>query len=243
MGFFDEYNRFEETGYASSAERLNRRYDAIIENNKNIIKGSTILDIGAHDGRFAFAALKAGAKKVIGIEPRPELINVANENMEFYEVDKKKYKYVLDDVPGALYKIKEKIDVVLMLGFLYHTMKHYEVFEALQKIGPEHIIIDSNVMQLADKPNAAAVVFGKELSADPLNSIGDQEKALVGIPTRAAIIILLDYFGYDYEEYNWGAIPPHASIMQYVQKGRVTILGKKRRVAAALKEPRANVAG
>lgn len=229
MNFFSKHDRFEKTGYASSAERLNRRHVAIIENNKNIIEGCTILDLASHDGRWSFAALKAGASKVIGIEARQELIDAAQKNMDFYGADKNTYDFILGDVPGDIPKIKEKIDVVFVLGFLYHTMKQYELFEAIEKLQPEHIIIDSNVFKIEGRQsNVAAVVYGKELSDDPLNAVSDRQQVIVGIPTRAAIIVLLDYFGYDFQEYDWSAVPPHESIVQYTQKERVTIVGKKR---------------
>ena len=41
--------------------------------------------------------------------------------MEFYDIEKDRYELRLGEVPAALYDIKEEYDVVLLLGFFYHT--------------------------------------------------------------------------------------------------------------------------
>lgn len=48
--------------------RLNERYNAIIDANKTIIKNSRILDLASHDGRWSFATLKSGSEYTLGIE-------------------------------------------------------------------------------------------------------------------------------------------------------------------------------
>ncbi len=64
VNFFDEYSSFYKTGKTgTNPKMLNARFHALIENNKEIIKNSTILDLANHDGRWSFAALKNGAKK------------------------------------------------------------------------------------------------------------------------------------------------------------------------------------
>lgn len=45
-----------------------------------------LLDIASHDGRWSFAAYKAGAEYVAGIEARSQLTNLAYENMQHYGV-------------------------------------------------------------------------------------------------------------------------------------------------------------
>lgn len=227
--FFTQHDRFEKTGYASGADRLNRRYDAIIQDNIDIIRGSRILDLASHDARWSFAGLKAGAEHVTGIEARQELIDVANENMAFYDTPKDSYDFIQGDVPGAMHDFDKPIDVVFLLGFFYHTMKHSEIFEAIEKIGAKHIIIDSNVMKLEGvNPNIPAIIIGRENSANPLNAVSDQERVLVGIPTKKAILIMLDSFGYDCKIYDWSAITPHQSIQQYTKETRMTVVGTKR---------------
>ena len=75
MGFFNVYSRFLETSQTgASLNRLNRRHEAIFGSFPEIYVGARVLDIASHDGRWSFAALKAGAAHVIGVEPREHLI-------------------------------------------------------------------------------------------------------------------------------------------------------------------------
>ena len=65
MNFFSDHPRFFVTSeIGTEPERLNRCHDVLIERNAELIRGRRILDIGSHDGRWSFAALKAGAKYV-----------------------------------------------------------------------------------------------------------------------------------------------------------------------------------
>src|SRR6266446_801015 len=84
-GFFDQYPRFYSTSMVSpSPERLNERYRALISPNEEFIRGKTILDLAAHDGRWSFAALKAGARHVTGIEGRAHLVESAIATAQEY---------------------------------------------------------------------------------------------------------------------------------------------------------------
>src|SRR5262249_22037325 len=84
-GFFDESPRFYETSETSTHPgRLNLRHQAMFGDNLDVFEGARVLDIASHDGRWSFAALKAGAASVVGIEGRPELVANANETFEQY---------------------------------------------------------------------------------------------------------------------------------------------------------------
>jgi len=81
--FFDSFRDFYSTSMTGqSANRLNNRYQILIENNRNIIENSRILDLASHDGRWSFAALMNKASKVVGIEGKSHLVENAKKNME-----------------------------------------------------------------------------------------------------------------------------------------------------------------
>ena len=87
MGFFDGYPAFYQSSRTGShPNRLNARYQALIESNRDIIEGGRILDIASHDGRWSFAALHAGAEHVVGIEARSGLVERATEAMDTYGI-------------------------------------------------------------------------------------------------------------------------------------------------------------
>jgi len=93
--FFSDYPLYHKV---QSLNRLNTRYQALIENNKELIKNSIILDLASYDGRWSFAALKSGAKKIVGIEGRKELVKKSNKNMEHYGIPKEKYEFYHGDI-------------------------------------------------------------------------------------------------------------------------------------------------
>jgi len=69
--FFDEYSRFyQTTGPLPKPNRFQQRWRMIIDPNGDLFQGARVLDIASHDGRWSFAALKAGAEFVEGVEGR-----------------------------------------------------------------------------------------------------------------------------------------------------------------------------
>src|SRR5215469_18424573 len=73
--FFERFPRFYlSSSTAATSARLNLRYEAIFGENRDIFAGASVLDLASHDGRWSLAALATGARSVIGIEARPELV-------------------------------------------------------------------------------------------------------------------------------------------------------------------------
>jgi predicted RNA methylase len=79
--FFDDHPRFAQTSKTGpSLHRLNARYTGLIHHHRHLIEGATVLDLASHDGRFSFAALSAGAARVIGVEVDGDLVDKAEAN-------------------------------------------------------------------------------------------------------------------------------------------------------------------
>jgi len=78
--------------------RMNERYEALFASNRDILEGARVLDLASHDGRYSFAALKAGAAHVTGVEVRESLIDKAQETFAFYGQDPGTYRFVCGDV-------------------------------------------------------------------------------------------------------------------------------------------------
>jgi predicted RNA methylase len=86
--FFDDYPKFYTTSESGSHNRINHRYRVLIHQHKQTINDSRILDIASHDGRWIFAAIKTGARHVLGREGRKEHIDNCNTNFDKYNVEK-----------------------------------------------------------------------------------------------------------------------------------------------------------
>ncbi len=135
--FFDAYPLFYSTSINAPRNRLNKRYRAIIEANDAIIRGKSVLDIASHDGRWSFAAHKAGARYVLGIEAREYLVQNARQNLREYQVPEQQVQFVRGDVFEELDRLDPgTFDTIFCLGFFYHTMHHMLLLNKIARLRP-----------------------------------------------------------------------------------------------------------
>jgi hypothetical protein len=219
------------------SNRMNERYEALFASNRDIFDGARVLDLASHDGRFSFAALKAGAAHVTGVEVRESLIEKAQETFAFYGQDPETYRFVCGDVFEVLAREKFDVDVVLCLGYLYHTYRHTELMYRLHNLAPKHLIVDTMVVP-GTKPT---------LKMHPEKDVGDIRSAaqdaysvgrvLVAWPSVPALQMLLSAYGFEIESmYDWKsrlADRPMAGLEGYARGRRVTLRCRSRAAAVA----------
>jgi Methyltransferase domain len=228
--FFEQFPRFYMTSStAATIGRLNLRYEAIIAENRDIFDGASVLDLGSHDGRWSFAALAAGARSVIGIEARPELVQTATETLAGYGYGPDRVRFLPGDVHQALATQDFEADVVLCLGFLYHTLRYNELLDGIRRTNARYLIIDtfspfmmgpvSNVNVItedaADEGKAAADIYSHGASV------------LVGRPNLEAIKTMLAAYGYRVERLSdWSGLlsgnPEAKNCGDYANGKRIT---------------------
>ena len=204
-GFFDHYPRFYDSGIATRGQRLNARYDCLIARHLEHIEGRTILDVGSHDGRWSFAALTAGARNVVGIEPRAELVDVAERNLRAYGFDA---QFHAGDALETIRSDKPKVDTVFLFGVLYHVNYHVSLLRELWETHATSVIVDTWVA-----PNYGEAPYGRNLSfqAERLDWIGNGANeiypgagvAIVGHPSRQAVRFFFRQFGFTIKEVPW----------------------------------------
>jgi O-methyltransferase len=233
--FCDLYPRFlETTETMPSRSRLNARWRAIIDWNKAVLADRRVVDLGCHDGRWSFAALKAGAAHVIGIEARTHLVRKAGENFEYYEIPPGTYRLLTGDAIETLRGLKAgSVDVILCLGFFYHTLEHMRLLLEAGRLGAEYVILDTMI-----SPSPEPIVaLSFETVDDTRNTIDYAEagtgKALVGAPSKSGLLAMLDYAGYQTEIFDWqdNAVDDWTDLPDYAANLRVTIRGKRRQAA------------
>jgi hypothetical protein len=230
--FCDLYPRFlKTTETVASPNRLNRRHQAIIAWNADFLRNQRVLDMASHDGRWSFAALKIGARHVTGIEARPHLVKKAFENFAFYEISQMSYRFISGLVVPTLQSLPDlSFDVVMCLGFLYHTMEHQAVLREARRLATQYLIVDTDVAPDQD----ALIRLREEPVADPRNSVDcegtGRAKALVGVPSRSAIAAMLDFAGYDLQWFDWHGIGivDWTDIGDYRNGARVTLRASRR---------------
>jgi 16S rRNA G966 N2-methylase RsmD len=205
--FFDNYPDFYKTSTTgASSNRLNGRYKALIESNLPLIRDKTVLDLASHDGRWSFAAIKNGAKYVIGIEARRHLVENAIKNMKTYGTPDDKYRFITGDVHYEITNLDANtIDTVFLFGFFYHTMNHIRLLMEIKRLKPQYIILDSSVSVASDLPVIELKEEDPEIDANGIRDLTDDnnKKILSGYPTRAAIALMLRVNGFDFSFYDW----------------------------------------
>ena len=235
--FFDNFPRFYETGNTGAGARLNARYDCLIQRHVQHLRNRSVLDVGSHNGRWSFAALRAGARHVIGVEPRAALVDAGKQVFQEYGVPKDCFAFHVADSLTFLKATRPKVDVVLLLGVLYHVHYHVTLLQELRKTGVQVLIIDTAI--IPDR----AVIPGEEkisrLIAEPVDDISNAAdeiflgagKSVVGIPSRGAVTFLLEMLGFEVSEVSWVPYLKHwgaDELKDYAQGERTTFLACRR---------------
>jgi 2-polyprenyl-3-methyl-5-hydroxy-6-metoxy-1,4-benzoquinol methylase len=230
-GFFDKYSRFYETSTTgASPNRLNMRYLALIDSNLDAIRQASILDLGSHDGRWSFAALANGARKVIGIEGRPQLVEKAEESMDVYGIPQSMYSFVVGDCLQVIHEMEPAaVDTVFCFGLLYHTMHHMSFISEIGRLKPKVLLIDTWVAR--SKSSIIAIheedsrVEGNALNA----SLLEGGSALVGRPSPSALELMLKSAGFVWRYFDWTRlnITDWTGMRDYEQKWRVSLRAEK----------------
>jgi len=236
----------------SSAVRLAARHIAIIKEHQGLLAGRRVLDLASHDGRWAFAAIHAGAAHVTGIEARNELVENARSNFARYEVDPNRYDFIVGDIFKTLSEINLQVDVVLCLGFFYHSLRHVELLDLIDRTGANVLILDTEIISDQSSkfdtpqyklpgPRKIWEPVSIQLIEEPVDhesmafrdSATRSDHALVACPSRQYIEVLLDHFGFSASRGNWAKILSSqvntADLKDYAEGRRDTFLCTRRR--------------
>ena len=217
-GFFDFLNGVQRYAEDQGAiDRLNRRHDMLIAPLADQIEGARVLDLAAHDGRWAHAWADAGAAKVIGIEGRAELVG-RYDSFPDPDLRARVQLEVGDIFDGMEARVAagDTFDIVGVLGIFYHVMDHFRLLRLAAALGPKLIVIDS---EFALRPGPT-ITLAREKTAKHMNAIEQtpgQEVAVVGIPSRAATELMAEALGYRTEWLDWDVLkgPDRVGLQDY----------------------------
>lgn len=234
--FFDDHPEFLETSSTSAnVARLNLRHRAIIGENKALLQGARVLDIASHDGRWSFAALDAGASSVTGVEGRDYLVENANRTFTSKGIEQSRFTFITGDAHDVLTAGVGSFDVVMCLGFLYHTLRYVELFAGIRATGADHVIIDTRVY---DSEEPVISVYSNPVAKESM-AVEDRfsygGKTLAGSPSMAALEHLLGAYDYEITRVtDWAELLERAQetkglARRYRTGERVTLLASTRR--------------
>ncbi len=198
--------------------------------NRDIFAGASVLDLASHDGRWSLAALATGARSVVGIEARPELVKAATENLGEYGYGADRASFVSGDVHEVLNTQDLKADVVVCLGFLYHTLRYNELLTGIRRTGARYLIIDTfSPHMMGPVPNVNVLTEdADEEGKAAADTYTEGQSVLVGRPNLAAIRIMLGAYGYRVERLSdWAGLlrdnPGTENCDDYANERRITI--------------------
>ena len=179
-----------------TVRRLSRRHRLVVEPFLDEIRGARVLDLGAHDGRWCHAFAQAGAREVVGVEPRAAAIGGF---ARFPEGEAKaRVTLVEGEAIPALETFGaagERFDVVAVLGLFYHLMEHFRLLWLVRQLRPRLVIVDSE-FSLARAP---VIEMVRERTDKPLNAVAQiagQARAIAGRPSFAAMEAMAEALDY-----------------------------------------------
>lgn len=228
MGFFDFLN--DTTRYGgrpTSISRLERRREFIVEPFVDEIKDGRVLDLASHDGRWAYALAGAGAREVVGIEFRQELIDQFAGYPEGEIRDR--VSLIQGDVFEELPKLVaagERFDVVAIYGLFYHVMDHYALLKLVKQLGARLVVIDSEFLTR----KAPLIRLSMEDTDCEFNVISPetrQAQAPIGIVSRSALEMMAGSLGYAATWADWDSVPAadRRGLREYYREGGLRLRG------------------
>jgi len=136
-----------ESANTQTLARLQERHKRIIDANANAFCAKTVLDLACNNGRWSYAALNAGATKVVGVEGRAD--KVAEARSIFERLAKSSgYEFHVGDMYDWLHDNKsQRFDTVMCLGVFYHIMDHHRLLSSIARLQPRTIIVDSGFVR------------------------------------------------------------------------------------------------
>lgn len=192
-----------------------------------------MLDIASHDGRWSFAALQAGAAHVTGVEGRPELVEAAKETFAAKGIDPGRHTMIAGDVHDVLTAGVGEMDVVMCLGFLYHTLRYPELLTGIRATGARKVIVDCKVIPRVNRPMVRLLANPVGVQSMAVEDRYSHDgKTLVGMPSERAIEMMLGVFGFEVTSRpDWPRLiaehPEIGRIGTYASGERVTMLATR----------------
>jgi SAM-dependent methyltransferase len=213
-----------------SSTRLNIRHRFLIEPFKEQIQGARVLDLAAHDGRWSYALSAAGAKSVVGIEGRENLVLGFND----YPNDdiKSRVDLRVGDIFDGVRNLRisdQYFDIIALYGIFYHIMDHMHLLRECLKLRPQLIIIDS----LFRHAEFAMIMMIEEDTSNDLNATPKyegQKTDITGVPSFKAMEAMARALDCDLIWMDWNEVPQ--SHRKYV--GEYFKDGRKQRATCAL---------
>jgi len=177
-------------------QRLESRYKMIVEPFLDEISGKSVLDLACHDGRWSLLFAVSGARRVVGVEGRPDVLEKFKDFPGAEHTDKIELR--CNDIFAELESEVANgadYDVVAILGVFYHIVDHFKLLNLVRSLNPKLIIIDSQFAHDATlkQTSRPIIVLSMETTQHdlcPIPGPDGREAVAIGIPSFSAMELM-----------------------------------------------------
>lgn len=153
------------------------------------LKGKSVLDIGAWDGYFSFAAERAGAKSVLANDYYCWISEGMGSKNNFDHA-KKEFESRVNELcakPEDIPLIPNSFDIVLLLGVTYHVRNPISLLNRCAILAKEQVIVETEFRDDGHPEPILYLILGDELAGDPTNW---------NVPNRSGAIGMMQAAGF-----------------------------------------------
>jgi tRNA (mo5U34)-methyltransferase len=145
------------------------------------LAGKSVLDVGAWDGYFSFAAERLGAERVVALDS----VIWHNVSKFPFELARARLGSKVEDIELEVLDISPEtvgtFDVVLFMGVLYHMRDPMAALEAVSSVTKELLVIETLVDMTFSVRKAVAFYEGTYLGGDHSNWWAPNAAAALGM--------------------------------------------------------------
>lgn len=118
------------------------------------LRGKSVLDIGCNGGFYSIEMKRRGADRVLAIDFDERYLNQARFAAQVYDMDIEFRNFSVYDLP----QLKERFDVVLFMGVLYHLRHPLFVLDLLH----DYVCSDLLIFQSMQRGSAEVAEVGED---------------------------------------------------------------------------------
>jgi tRNA (mo5U34)-methyltransferase len=163
------------------------------------LSGRSVLDVGAWDGYFSFAAERRGARRVTAsdfyswVGPGWGSMDCFTLAKDLLNSKVTPWIVTADSVPDAFEEIDSRFDWILLLGVIYHVKNPVKLLERMRKAAQIGVVVESHYVNNGSDTPMLHLFPGNELAGDPSNWTA---------PNKAGLEAMIKMAGYS----NWKII-------------------------------------
>jgi tRNA (mo5U34)-methyltransferase len=169
-------------------ERLLKRkahfFPALLKTCGGDLRGKDVLDLGCCQGFWSFECQTAGALHAKGVDSSPDFVAQANALKTVFDMSR--CSFSVFNLEESWQKI-HPMDVVLLLGTLYHTSDPIYVLTKAMDRTKMHLLIDGEVAS----GEAPALYLWPRTPGEPTTVNSKLRTSYRSIPTLSAILMIL----------------------------------------------------